>query len=514
MATSQTLSKLVIVAVLTASGCASVDFDYPKPETHVLADTGSTHLGRQIEPLVAAHPGKSAFYLLTDGIEALAARLLLAQRAEKTLDVQYYLITDDTIGILFIASLLDAADRGVRVRLLLDDIQTQGYDAGMAALDSHPNFEVRIWNPFASRNARFMDGLTSFSRINRRMHNKSFTADNQITILGGRNIADEYFAFNNEVNFGDVDVLGAGRFVSEVSNMFDTYWNDIHAAPIPAFADMPDDPQAELERIRGKIKDIRAHIADTRYSQALQADVHSLIDGDDREFAWAPFELAYDSPEKTNKAAAKDAENITAKLAATVELADKELIVISPYFVPRKKGVEYIKGLIDKGLNVTIITNSLAANNHGIVHSGYAASRKSLLQMGVKIYEAKVRGEVGGVSRGGSGAELATLHTKAFLVDRKYLFIGSFNWDPRSVNINTESGVIIESAALGEVSGKLIDVGMKERFYRVVLNRSGKLRWVDQSGKEMVIYDKEPDTTWWRRAKASMGRILPVRGQL
>jgi putative cardiolipin synthase len=508
------LPILLVSTALFVNGCASVDFDYPKPETRALTNTDDTWLGKVWTPMVAQHPGEGAFYLLSDGIEALAARGLLARRAEKTLDAQYYLITNDTIGLLFIGALLSAADRGVRVRLLLDDIQTQGYDAGMAALDSHPDFEVRIWNPFARRNARLLDGVTSFSRINRRMHNKSFTADNQITILGGRNIADEYFAFNQNVNFGDVDVMGMGPFVKDVSVMFDEYWNHRSAAPVPAFAKMPDDPAAQLELLRGRIKEARESIDQSQYLAAFNQDVQALIDADDQEFFWAPYELVYDSPDKSDKKKAKDSENITERLVATVDLAEKELIVISPYFVPRKNGIEYLQSLIDRGLSVTILTNSLAANNHGIVHSGYMAARKPLLKMGVKIFEARVTGEVTGVSRGGSGAELATLHTKAFLVDRQHVFVGSFNWDPRSVNINTESGVVIDSVAMGDIAGKRLDIALKEGCYQVVLNRSGDVRWVDRSGEHMVVYDKEPDTTWWRRAKANMGRILPVRGQL
>ena len=185
------------------SACATVDFDYPKSERTVLQDTDDTFLGKNIARFRDAHPGEAGFYLLIDGIEALAARLLMAKRAERSIDAQYYLITNDVIGYAFIDALLQAADRGVRVRLLLDDIQTKGYDAGMAALDSHPNFEVRIFNPFGARGARNVGSITDFSRVNRRMHNKSFTIDNQITLVGGRNIAAEYFAARGDVNFGD-----------------------------------------------------------------------------------------------------------------------------------------------------------------------------------------------------------------------------------------------------------------------------------------------------------------------
>jgi len=506
---------IAIFSAMLLGACATVDFDYPKEESHALvpAETSETFLGKLIVPAAAEHPGESGFYLQFDGIDALAGRFVLARYAEKTIDAQYYLITSDKVGMLFIGALLQAADRGVRVRLLLDDIQTQGYDAGMAALDSHPNFEVRIFNPWASRSARFMDAF-SFSRINRRMHNKSFTIDNQITVIGGRNIADEYFGAREDVNFGDVDVLCIGPVVQDVSAMFDKYWNSEKAAPVPAFAKMPDDPAAALEQLRVRLKEVLEGAVDTKYGEAVKADIERYIDGKGVIFTWAPYTLAYDSPDKADKKLAKDAKKITTKLAEVIAEADKELIIISPYFVPRKSGVAYFQSLIDRGLDVTVLTNSLAANNHGIVHSGYMGYRKPLLKMGVRIFETMVTATPTGVERGGSGAELATLHTKAFMVDRKKLFVGSFNWDPRSVNINTELGVIIESEYMGERVGEIIDEALPSRTYEVVLNENGNLRWIDNSGDEPVILTKEPDASWWRRTKAQMGRILPMRSQL
>jgi putative cardiolipin synthase len=229
---------------------------------------------------------------------------------------------------------------------------------------------------------------------------------------------------------------------------------------------------------------------------------------------WATYELAYDSPDKANKKTAQDAEKITTKLAAVVDQAQDELLIISPYFVPLKSGEKYFQKLIDRGLKVTVITNSLAANNHGIVHSGYMGSRKALLKMGVDLREVKVTAEVTGVDRGGSGAALSTLHTKAFIVDRQHLFVGSFNWDPRSVDINTELGVIINSPEMAGSATDSIWQILHRRAYQVVLNDAGNLRWLDNSGDETIVLDKEPDTSWWRRTTAQMGRILPVRGQL
>ncbi|MBL4576450.1 MAG: hypothetical protein JKY51_10210, partial [Opitutaceae bacterium] len=318
------LHSCLIAILATLCGCASVDFDYPKTESTTPTDTSDTYLAKEIEGLAKKHPGEAGFYPLADGIDALAARLLLAERAERTIDAQYYLIKRDTVSYAFIDALLRAADRGVRVRLLLDDIFTGGYDAGMAGLDSHPNFEIRIFNPFAHRSARFMD-ITSFSRVNRRMHNKSFTVDNQITIIGGRNIANEYFEAREDVKFNDLDVLGIGPVVDDVSDMFDSYWNHERATPLPAFAKMPINPDAELARVRGKLEDSRQKIANSKYEEAIKDKVLEYVETDTSEFIWAPYTLVVDSPDKSFKSKAAAASSIRSPLRASLLSAKSEV---------------------------------------------------------------------------------------------------------------------------------------------------------------------------------------------
>jgi len=503
---------VAIIAVL--SGCATVDFDYPKPESHAYTDTGDTYLGKQLAGLADQHPGEAGFYPMADGIDALASRLLLAERAERTLDAQYYLIKNDIVSHAFVGALLRAADRGVRVRLLVDDIFTGGYDAGMAGLDSHPNFEIRIFNPFARRSARFMDGITSFSRINRRMHNKSFTVDNQVTIIGGRNIADEYFGAREDAKFGDLDVMGIGPVVNDVSNMFDSYWNHERAAPIAAFADMPDDPAAELERVRAGLAKSAEQIRTSKYAEAVRDQVLEYVETDASGFIWAPYTLAVDSPDKAFKSKAADAASITTPLRESLLSATTEVIIISPYFVPQKKGIEAISELQRKGINVSIITNSLAANNQSSVHGGYAPSRKPLLKSGVRIFEVRPDADVAGAELMAASGAKATLHTKAFIVDRREMFIGSFNFDPRSARINTELGVIIRSPEMADQSAKRIEAALAEQTYEVFLNEKGKLRWRALENGQEVILDKEPQTTWSQRFAAGFMRILPIRGQL
>ncbi len=507
--------RITFLSVLAGiHGCASVDFEYPKSVTHALTDTENTYLGKQLEGREEGHPGEAGFFPLSDGIDALSARLLMAARAERSIDAQYYLIKSDLTGTAFINALLQAADRGVRVRLLVDDIFTKGYDAGLAGLVSHPNLSIRIFNPFARRSARFMDGITSFRRINRRMHNKSFTVDNQMTIIGGRNIADEYFGARADAKFGDLDVVGIGPVVQDVSDMFDSYWNHERAAPIAAFAKMPDDSAAELVRIRSELAQWQEDIKTSKYADAVRDQVLEYVESDNDVFTWAPYKLAVDSPDKSIKSKAAAADSIVTPLRESLLSAESEIVIISPYFVPRKVGIEALSGLSDRGIDVTVITNSLAANNQSSVHGGYAPSRKPLLKNGVRIFEVRADADVPGSEVVAASGAKATLHTKAFLVDREEVFIGSFNFDPRSANINTELGVIIQSPELAVQIAESIDRALAEQTYEVFLDEKKRLRWRGLEDGEEVIYTKEPQTSWWQRFVAGFMRVLPIRGQL
>ncbi len=501
----------ITLLLLSAAGCATIDYDYPRTESYFLPDTSDTYLGKEIEPDVAQYPpDQSGFYPINDGVEALAARLLMAQRAEKSIDVQYYLIKNDIVGRAFIYVLLLAADNGVRVRLLLDDMFTSGYDVGMAALHSHPNFEIRVFNPFHRGAAgRAKSAVTGFGRINRRMHNKSFTVDNQITIIGGRNIADEYFGAREDAKFGDLDVVGVGPVVQDVSNMFDTYWNHPTALPVPAFVNELEDPEAELNALRLRLADSLEDIRESKYAEAVRSKVLAYIETDAVVFEWATYKLVVDSPDKGIKAKAQEADSITTPLIGSLNSAERELIILSPYFVPLKDGIEGLVELQRRGVQVTVITNSLAANNQFTVHGGYAPSRKPLLEAGVKIYEMRPDADVEGTEFIDASGAKATLHTKAFIVDDREVFIGSFNFDPRSANLNTELGVIIRDPELALVYTVLIEEALPKQTFEVFLNEKGKLRWRGFEDGEEVIYDKEPETTWGQRTMAWFARIIP-----
>jgi putative cardiolipin synthase len=295
---------LVSLALLTMAGCASIDFDAPKSESHVITETDNTYLAHQVRDYVTLHPGQAGFYPIYDGVDSLALRLLLAERAEKTIDAQYFLIHDDLVGNLFIQSLLAAANRGVRVRFLLDDVLSQGLDPGLATLNSHENFEVRIFNPFAHRKFRALDAPTSLGRITRRMHNKSFTVDNQVTLIGGRNIADEYFNARNDERFGDLDVLTIGPTVSEVSNMFDTYWNHAAAVPITQLAEVPENGDIALAEYHNKVSASLDEVDASEYANSVRQSLADYMGTGADAFTWSDYDLVFDSPDKSQTATA------------------------------------------------------------------------------------------------------------------------------------------------------------------------------------------------------------------
>jgi putative cardiolipin synthase len=507
---------ITFLALALLGGCASIDFDYPRTESSAVVDTADTRLGTLLDDVVSHQPeGQSGFYPMGNGIDALSMRLLLAERAERSIDTQYYLIKNDIVGRAFILALLKAADRGVRVRLLLDDIFTSGYDTGMMALDSHPNFEIRIYNPFNRGAAgRSLGAATSLSRVNRRMHNKTFTVDNQVTIIGGRNIADEYFGAREDAKFGDLDVVGIGPIVHEVSSMFDRYWNHETAIPVPAFLPPLDEPEAELNALRDRLEADRQEIVKSVYASAVQDRILEQVESNTSAFRWAPYTLAFDSPDKGVKGQAAETDLITAPLRESLLGAESEILIVSPYFVPRKNGIEAFSSVQASGVDITVITNSLAANNQASVHGGYAPAREPLLKNGIRIFELRPDSEVRGTEYVDASNARATLHTKAYIVDRRQVFIGSFNFDPRSANLNTEMGVIIDDPELAETFISRVEEALPTQTWEVFLNEDAKLRWRGQNGDEIVIYDKEPKTTWGQRFMAGLYRILPIRSQL
>lgn len=296
--------------------------------------------------------------------------------------------------------------------------------------------------------------------------------------------------------------------------MFDSYWNHDTALPIAAFAKMPDDPAAELARLRAELDKSRAEIQNSKYADAVREHVIKLVHADSSSYYWAPYQMVYDSPDKGIRKKAAESASIVAPLIESLGSATESVVVLSPYFVPRKSGVEGFSALQKSGVDVTIITNSLAANNQFSVHGGYAPSRKPLLENGIRIFEVRSDADVAGAELISYSGAKSTLHTKAFLVDDREVFIGSFNFDPRSANINTESGVIIRSPQLAGFFAEGIDAALPQQTFELFLNDRNQLRWRSLRDGNEEIFDKEPQTTWGQRFAAGFMRFLPIRGQL
>lgn len=473
-------------------------------------DTTETVLGRAIAPFAEAHPGDSGVLPLPSGRDAFAARMLFARAAERSIDVQYYIWEDDLSGTLLYEALHRAADRGVRVRLLLDDNRTAGHDSLLAGLDAHPSIEVRLFNPFKHRRWRVLDYVFDFSRINRRMHNKTFTVDNQVTIIGGRNVGDEYFGANQEAVMYDLDVLAIGPIVNDVSQDFDRYWASPSSYPASVMlAGVEPLPLTELHDESERIE--RAATAQA-YVEAIMKEpsVQGLLEGDLRLY-WARTHLVSDDPNKVFDEANSD-DFLWVQVRSLLDDPVSEMLLISPYVVPHVQGMEFLTSVAEGGAAVKVLTNSLEATDVAAVHAGYAKWRKDLLESGVRLYELKRNSSTPVTTSGGSlGSTASTLHAKSFAVDRARVFIGSFNFDPRSANLNTEIGFVIESPELASAMSDLFIRDIPRYTYEVRLRRDGRgLEWIERRNGEEIIHETEPGSTYARRAIVAILSLLPI----
>lgn len=500
--------------LLWLSGCASLPSLEGRSESTALhlQDARQTQLGDTFRPQVDLHPGKSGIYPLDDAWDAFAARLLLAERAEKTLDVQYYIWRNDKTGRLMLSALLDAAERGVRVRLLLDDLNSRPLEGVLFHLHAHPNIEVRLFNPFMQRNSRIWGFITDFDRANRRMHNKSFTADNQATIVGGRNIGDGYFGTGDGLLFADLDVLAIGPVVQEVSLDFDHFWASQSAYPLDFVADVSTKreryaPQsiAAMMSSQEEVYEYLNSVMDTSHMQAL-------LDGS-MPFEWANTIMVSDDPGK-GLGHAHGGQLITHQLRKVIGEPEHYFELVSPYFVPTRAGTEALIEYAERGVEITILTNSLAATDVAIVHAGYAKWRKPLLEAGIRIFEMRrlpTNGEPESderLARFGSGA--ASLHAKTFAIDGERVFVGSFNFDPRSVALNTELGFVIESERLAQRIDDTFSERMPYMTYELKLSSSGRIYWLERNPGEVIRHDVDPNTTLFKRASVRVLSWLPI----
>lgn len=496
-----------ISLLLLLFGCATAPLDFPRQDSVFITDTADTFVGREVAEWTTANPGMSGFYPLIKGLDALGVRLALIDRAERTIDAQYFLMKQDAAGSLFAGKLLQAADRGVRVRLLLDDIFTTVDDAVFLLMNQHPNIEIRLFNPVGRGGIYALNYLGNFKLANRRMHNKSFTVDNKASVVGGRNIADEYFELLNDEEFRDFDMLAIGPVATDISITFDRFWNHRLALPMEALG--RGTQLTDLASARANIDREVLEASRTAYGKALTSPlVQELVD-DRVLFFPAESQVITDDPEKLLNKVSSEHKALVTHLAAAVKAAESEVIVITPYFIPGEEGVQFWRRIVESGVRVVIVTNSLASNNHVPVHSGYARYRHAVIDAGVELYEARVDSSKATAVDDQPGYDSMTLHTKAILIDRRYTFVGSLNLDPRSIDINTEFGVLIDNGVLAENLAEKFFEDLPSFAYRVTVSDKGNLRWTSLIDGIRVIETKEPQAGWWLRFKASVMRVLP-----
>ena len=536
------LPPLLVLLLYLLSGCATIPYDYPRPVSSALYLPEGTALGKKIQARAVDHPGASGFYLLPTGIDAFAARARLLDQAEKTLDLQYYIFHDDLTGKFLFDRIIAAADRGVRVRLLLDDWNlTKKTDFLIATLALHPNIEVRLFNPFgthwSSLPVRSLKMAFGPERLRGRMHNKAFIVDNSVAIVGGRNIGDEYFGASNEANFYDMDIIVLGPITRQVSAVFDDYWNCVLALPINALISFR--PTADdLESARRDLETQRERLQKSTYWLKVQgSDLLKRIDAGTVPIVWGQGQVLADNPLKcVNADDPKRLTKMLQELKGILGKARSEVLMVSPYLVPGEAGVQFVQQLRDRGVTIKIITNSFASTDVPVAQIGYMHYRQDLLRLGVELYEIKPTlvhlerqgGQVGGdvlrffnsfiqggssvVQRGASliqisgsslqfgGSSRAALHAKTFILDRQTVFVGSFNFDPRSMRLDTQNGIAIHSPELANQTAWLFAEGASPaRTYRVTLLGDYDLVWVTEEKGQEVRFYQEPMSRFFQR---------------
>lgn len=521
------LGSILVIAALAAA-CASLPpgSDFPKTESSALPHPEQTWLGRRVEARSHAHPGMSGFRLMPLGVDGFLVREQLVNAATRTLDIQYFIFQQDDTGRLLTDAIVRAADRGVRVRVLVDDSQVSARDRRIAVLDAHPNIEVRVFNPFAYRGDaklfRALEFVGNASRLDYRMHNKLLVVDNAIALAGGRNIGDEYFQMSHGFEFGDYDVFAAGPIVRGLSASFDEFWNSELAIPNEAL-EGGKAPTSALDNYRAQLDAHQKRLQTTDYARRLATSepLAALLSGR-IPLVWANAQVLYDSPDKAH-VADNNGKLIRDSLAKVARAVQSELLIVSPYFVPGKKGMEFFKELGQRKVRVRVLTNSLQSTDVLMVHSAYMHYRVPLLESGVQLYE--VRPVLGNPK--GSGGSLRTpsagrfaLHAKVMVFDRRKLFIGSMNVDRRSLHLNTEIGLLIDSPALArEVAARFESIARPTNSYVLRLTRdptrtAPSLVWhTDENGKA-IDYDREPARDETQRAKVRAFSLLPLDDEL
>jgi len=523
---SPVLGWLLVAAGLT--GCTSLPKPGPEWSVRHPVDTKNTTWARTLAPAEAEHPDSSGVELLRYGHDALAARVALADTAERSLDLQYYTWKPDATGQLLAERMIQAADRGVRVRLLLDDIGGSAPDDALLALDRHTNIEVRLFNPVASRTFRMLSMLFDFQRVSRRMHNKSFTVDDSVTIVGGRNVEERYYAFGEEPHFADFDVLAVGPAVGEVAPMFDRYWYSPVSIPVSALIKKQFSPEQLAEIYARLAAHVEAITNSPDFETLAKNEMGAEVRRRELTLAWGPTWLVCDLPEKITTDVNDTSTHLAPKLRQVADATTNDLVIVSPYFVPGPKGVEFLRSLRKRGVRVVVLSNSLAANDVTAVHVGYRRYRKPLLYSGVEMWEIKPDVRVRAASQEGRASRKpggktsrSALHAKTFFFDHQTFFVGSLNLDPHSMVLNTEMGLVIGIPELAGPTVDSIEAQLPQKAYRLEFipgpgpcKECGRIRWHSLENGKDVVYKHEPQATFSQRLLVSLLSFLPIESQL
>ncbi|GEM80299.1 phospholipase D family protein [Vibrio superstes NBRC 103154] len=446
----------------------------------------------------------TGFHPLDTGHDALLARITLIESAKYTLDLQYYIYRDDETGHLLTWRLYEAAERGVKVRVLLDDMQERN-DDDLARLNSHPNIQVRLFNPNNYRKARNLGFLAEFSRLNSRMHNKSLTADSVVSIVGGRNIGNEYFSYQSVVEFGDFDLLLYGNTVEQTADQYDEYWNSEFAVPVEWINPTNKELTSEEVKQFALDQDFKGQFTSGHYDMT-SLKFYSDMRQHKLQIYWGKGKLLYDKPTKI----IGEGSQLIDDLQIVLQDVTSEIIIISPYFVPTQIGTDMLVSAVQSGKKVTIVTNSLASNDVYAVHGWYAKYREELVEGGVDLWEIKASAEIKN-KWSMTGKSHSSLHAKVMLIDDDTLFVGSMNWDPRSAQINTEMAVLILQEEFVSESKAEMEGHIRNMAYKLEVE-DGDLVWQDLA--EQTTYTSEPDASIWRRMGAWVAGVLPIEEQL
>ena len=497
--------------LLALPGCAMLPTDVQRTISHARPLSTDSALA-SIAQAASPDPDLSGFRLMPIAAYALNARIELAKRAQTTLDVQYYHIQNDDTGRYILRMLRDAGLRGVRVRLLLDDLYTAGEDPLLLGLAATPNVEIRLFNPFPAGRShfllRFVRSAIDFNRVSRRMHNKLFIADGAMAVAGGRNLADAYFMRNTIENFIDLDTFVTGAVVPRLSSLFDQYWNSDYSYPIAAIASPSDQSnatlQATFEQASGPDTTPEPDKPPPNDMLGYGPIVDELNAGK-LGLIWATAEAYADAPDRVigkktsyGNVPLEDVESVRYNVIERIRSARQSVVVISPYLIPGQSGLEAIREVRARDVPFTLITNSLAATDESVVHTGYRRYRPELLRMGVDLYELSPARVSRSLRMGIFGPTIGRLHAKSAVIDEKVLFIGSMNFDPRSESLNTELGLFIQSPELAQQVLKLMDTIKRQGAYRLRLSGDDqRIEWTGATNEAPLT--EEPDTTIWQR---------------